>query len=46
MDGLNLQKIADRPKAAMGYVSERQVDPEGIGMPLLPKEAITAHGDL
>ena len=30
----------------MGYGSERQVDPEEIGMPLLPKEAITAEGVL
>ena len=44
VDGIALQKIADRPKAAMGYVSDRQVDPDEIELPLLPKEAVTVAG--
>ena len=43
-DGIALQKIADRPRAAMGYVSDRQVDPDEIEVPLRPKAAVTAHG--
>lgn len=43
-DGIALQEIAARPKAALGYVSDRQVDPEEIGVPLLPKADVTAVG--